>query len=69
MYELRVYCDRCKAKSETIRMVALPRSDQMLPKGWGLVPTTLGARQACPACADGLGPTADIDRAPNRPKL
>ncbi len=65
VYELRVYCDRCKARSELIRLAALPKADQMLPQDWGLVPTTKGPRQACPACADGLGPTADIQRAPH----
>lgn len=69
VYELRVYCDRCNRKSELIRLPALPKSDQLLPQGWGLVPTVLqGHRQACPACADGLGPTADIQRAPHGAK-
>lgn len=61
MYQLRVKCDRCSA-SETQQLVALPKSDQMLPPGWGLV----GRHHACPKCADALGPLADIQRAPHR---
>lgn len=68
MYELRVYCDRCGQKSEAIRIAKLPGEAQMLPRGWGLVPTAQGPRQACPKCADGLGPAADILRAPNQTK-
>ena len=65
MYELRVKCDRCKA-SETQQLVALPKSDQLLPRGWGLV---AGKHHACPKCADSLGPLADIQRAPNRRRV
>lgn len=68
VYEIRVYCDRCKHKSKLVRVAGLPRSDQLLPPAWGLVPTVQGPRQACPACADGLGLMADIERAPDRAK-
>lgn len=65
MYELRVSCDRCSA-SEVQRLVALPKSDQMLPPGWGLV---AAKHHACPKCADALGPLADIQRAPARRRV